>query len=99
MAFSHTHANSLDQVEKNDGTNGTPCWFVVNDKVYNGTPFLEDHPGGDCISLKSPRHLPELSPHPSHISTQSHHTSLPASPVLPWPSLAFSDLDARLVAY
>jgi nitrate reductase (NAD(P)H) len=22
------------------------CWFVVNGEVYDGTPFLKDHPGG-----------------------------------------------------
>ena len=33
-------------MKTNNGTNGTDCWFVVKDKVYNGTPFLADHPGG-----------------------------------------------------
>ena len=27
------------------------CWFVVKGKVYNGTPFLEDHPGGAASIL------------------------------------------------
>jgi nitrate reductase (NAD(P)H) len=30
----------------------TMPWFVVNGEVYDGTPFLKDHPGGaDSISL------------------------------------------------
>jgi len=37
---------TMAQVEMNDGKNGTDCWFSVKDKVYNGTPFLKDHPGG-----------------------------------------------------
>lgn len=42
---------SMAEVEKNTGTNGTDCWFVVKDKVYNGTPFLRDHPGGGASIL------------------------------------------------
>jgi len=42
---------SMDKVRANDGTNGTDCWFVVKDKVYNGTPFLADHPGGGASIL------------------------------------------------
>ena len=42
---------SWDKVKTNNGTNGTDCWFVVKDKVYNGTPFLADHPGGGASIL------------------------------------------------
>lgn len=27
------------------------CWFVVGGKVYDATPFLDEHPGGDDILL------------------------------------------------
>jgi len=27
------------------------CWFVVKNRVYDGTPFLEDHPGGASSML------------------------------------------------
>jgi nitrate reductase (NAD(P)H) len=37
---------SMSEVEKNDGTKGTDCWFVVKNKVYNGTPYMAEHPGG-----------------------------------------------------
>ena len=42
---------TADEVAQNTGTNGTDCWFIVNNKVYNGTPFLEDHPGGGASIL------------------------------------------------
>ncbi|THU46406.1 hypothetical protein C4D60_Mb09t04610 [Musa balbisiana] len=27
----------------------TDCWIIVKDKVYNVTPYVEEHPGGDAI--------------------------------------------------
>lgn len=27
----------------------TDCWTIIDDKVYNLTPYIEDHPGGDEI--------------------------------------------------
>lgn len=35
---------SIDELKKHDGA-GSP-WFVVNGEVYDGTAFLEGHPGG-----------------------------------------------------
>jgi len=35
---------TMEEVEKHD-TAGD-CWMVVKGKVYDATPFLEDHPGG-----------------------------------------------------
>ncbi len=29
------------------------CWFVVHGKVYDVTPFLDEHPGGDDILIDS----------------------------------------------
>ncbi|KAK3123330.1 hypothetical protein QOZ80_8AG0628740 [Eleusine coracana subsp. coracana] len=25
------------------------CWIVIKDKVYDVTPYVEEHPGGDAI--------------------------------------------------
>ncbi|KAM0938433.1 putative cytochrome b5-like heme/steroid binding domain, cytochrome b5, heme-binding protein [Dioscorea sansibarensis] len=25
------------------------CWIIVKDKVYDVTPYVEEHPGGDAI--------------------------------------------------
>lgn len=35
---------TLDELGKHGGE--TSPWFVVNGEVYDGTPFLEGHPGG-----------------------------------------------------
>ncbi|KAH6804088.1 cytochrome B5 isoform E [Perilla frutescens var. frutescens] len=29
------------------------CWIIVNGKVYDVTPFMEEHPGGDEVILSS----------------------------------------------
>lgn len=38
------------QVRKNNTLKS--CWVIVNDKVYDITSFLADHPGGDGILLE-----------------------------------------------
>ena len=35
---------TIDELRKHDGD--TNPWFVVNGEVYDGTAFLEGHPGG-----------------------------------------------------
>lgn len=35
---------SIDELRKHDGD--AEPWFVVNGEVYDGTNFLEGHPGG-----------------------------------------------------
>ncbi|XP_048334241.1 cytochrome b5 [Ziziphus jujuba] len=29
------------------------CWLIINEKVYDVTKFLEDHPGGDEVLLSA----------------------------------------------
>jgi len=40
---------TMADVEAHSGKDD--CWFVVKNKVYNGTPFLADHPGGGSSIL------------------------------------------------
>lgn len=35
---------TIDELRKHDGTENP--WFVVNGEVYDGTAFMEGHPGG-----------------------------------------------------
>ncbi|KAJ2904367.1 hypothetical protein MKZ38_008152 [Zalerion maritima] len=39
-----TRLVTIDELRKHDGKDEP--WFVVNSQVYDGTPFLEGHPGG-----------------------------------------------------
>lgn len=38
------------------------CWFVVDGKVYDATPFLKEHPGARSAAPAQPRSLADLSP-------------------------------------
>ena len=44
-----TQGISMEEVKKHD--NDQSCWFVVKGKVYDGTSYLEDHPGGASSML------------------------------------------------
>ncbi|KAF8024521.1 hypothetical protein BT93_F1638 [Corymbia citriodora subsp. variegata] len=43
--------HSFDEVAKH--TSRTDCWLIISGKVYDVTPFLEDHPGGDEVLLNN----------------------------------------------
>ncbi|KAG0307865.1 hypothetical protein BGZ98_009582, partial [Dissophora globulifera] len=42
---------SASQVAAHSSEND--CWVIIHDKVYDVTPFLNDHPGGKKILLKN----------------------------------------------
>ncbi|XP_003627519.2 cytochrome b5 isoform X4 [Medicago truncatula] len=42
---------TFEDVAKHNHKND--CWIIVNKKVYDVTPFLDDHPGGDEALLSA----------------------------------------------
>lgn len=45
-ASKELNVRSISMAEVKQHASEKSCWFVVNDNVYDGTPFLKDHPGG-----------------------------------------------------
>ncbi|KAL8028065.1 hypothetical protein ABFS82_14G132800 [Erythranthe guttata] len=43
--------HAFEDVAKHN--NKDDCWLIINAKVYDVTPFLEEHPGGDEILYMS----------------------------------------------
>jgi len=41
---------TLDEI--NEHNNGKSCWLIVDDRVYDVTKFLEEHPGGEEVLLE-----------------------------------------------
>lgn len=58
---------SYSEIEKHN--NGEDCWLIVDGKVYDVTPYVENHPGGDAIFKRAGKdntqgfHGPQ---HPDH---------------------------------
>ncbi|KAJ6797434.1 cytochrome B5-like protein isoform X2 [Iris pallida] len=42
------------------------CWIIVKDKVYDVTPYVEEHPGGDAILNNAGRDSTEGFYGPQH---------------------------------
>ncbi|OWM70367.1 cytochrome b5-like [Punica granatum] len=51
MASPHLNVHTFEEVAKHD--NKSDCWLIISGKVYDVTPFLDDHPGGDEVLITS----------------------------------------------
>ncbi|WJX80429.1 hypothetical protein P8452_63431 [Trifolium repens] len=48
---SNAKTYTFEEIAKHN--NKKDCWIIVNGKVYDVTPFLDDHPGGDESLISS----------------------------------------------
>ncbi|WOH04628.1 hypothetical protein DCAR_0624039 [Daucus carota subsp. sativus] len=50
---STTEAKLLTYQDISTHNNKSDCWLIISNKVYDVTPFLYEHPGGEDIILKA----------------------------------------------
>ncbi|KAJ0681076.1 putative cytochrome b5-like heme/steroid binding domain, cytochrome b5, heme-binding protein [Helianthus annuus] len=48
-AVGRTVSKAYNKAEVSLHNKRTDCWIIIKDKVYDVTPYVEEHPGGDAI--------------------------------------------------
>ncbi|XVE64464.1 hypothetical protein DITRI_Ditri07aG0102700 [Diplodiscus trichospermus] len=48
---SDSKVHTFEEVAKHNKTED--CWLIISGKVYDVSPFMEDHPGGDEVLLSA----------------------------------------------
>lgn len=48
---SNTTNKSYPMIEVARHTKASDCWFVIDGEIYNVTPFLDEHPGGEDVLI------------------------------------------------
>src|SRR3569833_2811270 len=89
------HTVTIDELRKHDGDDQP--WFVVNGQVYDGTKFLEGHPGGatsiigaagqdvteEFMTIRTCTLLATSRPPPPPLHLFPYSISLPLTPLSP----------------
>jgi cytochrome b involved in lipid metabolism len=66
-------AKTITLAECQEHMSDKDCWLVIEGKVYDVTPFLDEHPGGfdTLVSNSGERQAPAARPDPPYTASES----------------------------
>ena len=86
---------SMEEVEQH--TTKDSCWFVVEGKVYDATPFLKEHPGAALCGRRSPGRPAAPPQAPTALWRPCPPTHPPTRTLLPPPAACSGGADSILL--